>query len=70
MADPDSMSAAVGGCEGDSESRVHSRFLLFINGLEMKPGLGGRFPTMMYVVLFVVIVEFPLNQDWPSIAIL
>lgn len=53
VADPDSMSAVVGGCEGDGESRVHSRFLLLMNGLEMKPGLGGRFSTMVCVVLLL-----------------
>lgn len=57
VADPDSMSAVVGSCEGDGVSSVHSRFLLLINGLEMKPGLGCRFSTMVYVVLFLVILR-------------
>ena len=54
VAEPDSMSAAVGGCVNDNESNVHSRFRFLMNGLGMRPGLGGRFPVMM---LFVVVIE-------------
>lgn len=55
VAEPDSISAVVGGFEGDSESIVHLRFRLLINGLGIRAGLGGRFPAM---ILFVVVVEF------------
>lgn len=54
VAEPDSISAVAGGCVDDNESNVHSRFRLLMNGLGMRPGLGGRFPVMM---LFVVVIE-------------
>jgi hypothetical protein len=56
----------------DGESRVHSRFLFLMNGLGMRPGLGGRFSVMAFIIyylyhlLFVVVIEFTLSHDWLS----
>lgn len=55
VAEPDSIPAVAGGCVDDNESNVHSRFRFLMNGLGIRPGLGGRFPAMM--LLFVVTVE-------------
>ena len=40
----------------DTESNVHSRFRFLMNGLGMRPGLGGRFRAVM-MLLFVVVIE-------------
>ena len=50
------MSAVVGGCVDDTESNVHSRFRFLMNGLGIRPGLGGRFRAVM-MLLFVVVIE-------------
>jgi hypothetical protein len=43
-----------------------------MNGLGMRPGLGGRFSVMAFIIyylyhlLFVVVIEFTLSHDWLS----